>query len=69
MQKRTGLALIVAATVGGIALASETISYRYDARGRLVSVQHTGSVNDGVVTNYALDNAHNRTTKTVTGAP
>ena len=44
--------------------ASETITYTYDTRGRLVQVCRNGSVNDGIVTGYAYDKADNRTTVT-----
>ena len=61
-----GIALVA---VGAMASASETLTYSYDARGRLVRVQHNGSVNANVVTNYSYDKADNRTLKNVTGAP
>ena len=61
-----GVALVAAAAVAG---ASETQTYSYDARGRLVRVQHNGSVNANVVTRYEYDKADNRTLKNVTGAP
>lgn len=51
------------------AAANETITYTYDAQGRLVSVVHTGTVNNNVQANYAQDNADNRTNVTVTGSP
>ena len=51
------------------AQAAETISYSYDARGRLVQVARSGSVNNGVVTTYTHDKADNRTSKTTTGSP
>ncbi len=60
-----GIALVAIAA----AEASETLTYSYDARGRLVRVQHNGSVNANVVTNYSYDKADNRTLKNVTGAP
>ena len=60
-----GIALVAVAA----AHASETLTYSYDARGRLVRVQHNGSVNANVVTNYTYDKADNRTLKNVTGAP
>ena len=60
-----GIALLAIAA----AEASETLSYTYDARGRLVTVQHNGSVNANVVTTYGYDKADNRTLKNVTGAP
>lgn len=59
-------ALIAAA---GIASASETITYTYDAKGRLVLVQHAGTVNNNVVANYTFDAADNRKNIKVTGAP
>ena len=57
------------ATVASAAWASETINYSYDARGRVVAVSHSGSVNNNVVSNYSYDKADNRTNKNVTGAP
>lgn len=47
--------------------ASETITYSYDAQGRLVAVAHSGTVNNGAQASYAFDNADNRTNVTVTG--
>jgi YD repeat-containing protein len=49
--------------------AAETITYTYDARGRLVQVVRTGTVNNGVTTTYTVDKADNRTNKTTTGSP
>jgi propanediol dehydratase large subunit len=49
--------------------AAETITYRYDARGRLVRVERTGTVNKGVATAYGHDKADNRIQKTTTGSP
>jgi YD repeat-containing protein len=58
-----------AAIVASIAMASETVTYTYDAKGRLVKVAHTGTVNNNVVSNYTFDDADNRKTMNVTGAP
>jgi YD repeat-containing protein len=55
--------------VGVAAYAAETITYTYDARGRLVRVAHSGSINNNVVTNYVYDHADNRQSKTTTGSP
>ncbi|WP_423604506.1 hypothetical protein [Sphingomonas sp. MS122] len=68
---RTGAAIAIAALTGlaATALASETVTYSYDARGRLVAVKHSGTVNNNVQANYTYDKADNRTNKTVTGAP
>jgi hypothetical protein len=55
--------------IAAAAVAAETITYTYDARGRLVKIVHGGNVNNGVVTHYSYDKADNRIDKTVTGAP
>src|SRR5687768_11906034 len=50
--------------------ASETITYTYDARGRLIQVARTGTVNNGVTTSYTIDKADNRTNVSASiGAP
>lgn len=66
---RAFIVLTVLLLVGAAAYAAETITYTYDARGRLVKVSHAGTVNNNVVTNYTLDKADNRNTKTTTGSP
>ena len=60
-----GISALVATAAG----ASETITYSYDARGRLVKVERAGTVNNGVTTSYAIDKADNRTNKTTSGSP
>jgi len=60
-------AVLLLAGVAGVAVAaasayaSETITYSYDARGRLVKVERKGSVNNNVTANYSYDKADNRT--------
>ena len=66
---RALIAFLIILVLGAAAWASETINYKYDARGRLVQVNHSGSVNNNVVTNYVYDKADNRTLKNTTGAP
>ncbi len=66
--------LTLAALAFGLSLAApasatETITYTYDARGRLIKVEHSGTVNHGVQTAYAYDKADNRTNVATTGAP
>jgi YD repeat-containing protein len=58
-----------AALTATAAWAGETITYTYDARGRLVKVERSGTVNNNVNTDYVIDKADNRTTKTTTGSP
>jgi hypothetical protein len=55
--------------LGAAAYAAETITYSYDARGRLIQVAHTGTVNNNVTSNYVYDKADNRSTKTTSGSP
>jgi len=49
--------------------ANETINYTYDPQGRLILVNHSGSINNNVVANYTFDRADNRKNLKVTGAP
>lgn len=59
-----GAALLVATSAG----AAETLTYTYDAQGRVVKVVRTGNVNNNVTTTYTLDKAGNRTKLQTTGA-
>jgi YD repeat-containing protein len=43
------------------AFGAETITYTYDAKGRLVTVVRTGTVNNGVTATYSHDKSNNRT--------
>jgi hypothetical protein len=47
------------------AAAQETLGYTYDGRGRLVTVTHSGTANNGVNSCYAYDATDNRTAATV----
>jgi len=51
-----------------LASAAETITYTYDARGRVVKVARSGSINSGIVTDYTHDRANNRTKVKTTGS-
>jgi RHS Repeat len=64
------LTAVAAAALGGApsASANETVAFAYDARGRLVQVSRSGTVNNNVVTHYAFDKADNRASKTTTGS-
>jgi len=61
-----GLAALCLAGAAFAAYATETITYSYDARGRLVKVERKGSVNNNVTANYSYDKADNRTNVNVT---
>jgi hypothetical protein len=53
----------------GAASATENVKYVYDARGRLIRVERTGTVNNGVNTDYEYDKANNRRRVRVQGSP
>lgn len=70
MMRLLGTAVLAAALGHASAgLATETITYSYDAKGRVVRVVRTGSVNNGVTTEITRDKADNRTRVRVAGAP
>jgi hypothetical protein len=54
---------VLSAYVSGCvsAHAAETITYKYDAKGRVVEVKRSGTVNNNVQANYTYDKADNRT--------
>jgi YD repeat-containing protein len=58
-----------AVMLGVVAQAAEIINYAYDANGRLVRVNRSGTVNNGIATTYQHDKADNRANLTVTGSP
>ena len=60
----SALALVVST-----AHAGETITYSYDAKGRLVKVVRTTGTNPPVTTTYTHDKADNRKNTTTTGSP
>lgn len=49
--------------------ASETITYTYDAKGRLIKAERSGTTNNGVKYEYTHDKANNRRNLKVTGSP
>ena len=61
-------AIVATIGVAAVAYAAETINYSYDAKGRLVKVERSGNVNNGVNTSYSYDKADNRTNVTVNGS-
>ncbi|MGZ8363321.1 MAG: hypothetical protein ACXW3D_05565 [Caulobacteraceae bacterium] len=70
MRKRTlAVATLCTLALVGAAQAAETITYTYDAQGRLIKAVHTGTVNNNVQVETWRDDAHNRTRVKVTGAP
>ena len=55
--------------LAGVTHAAETVTYTYDARGRLVQAVRSGGPSSGTQVNYTHDAAGNRTRVQVTGAP
>lgn len=66
--EKVGVAL-AALAIAAAAYGAETIIYAYDSRGRLVKIEHGGSVNSNVTTSYKYDRAANRTLKNTSGVP
>lgn len=69
MRKSTFVASLLLVSVSVPAIAAETITYTYDAKGRLTKVVRTGTVNNNVQAQYTHDKANNRKNVTVTGSP
>ena len=73
MTRKDRIAILLAgaavAAVPALAIAAETIAYKYDARGRLVRVERSGTINNNIATNYSFDKADNRLVKTTAGSP
>lgn len=66
LSRRLKVALLAIAGAGSWpAAATETITYTYDAKGRVVQVVRTGTVNNNGAATYQYDKADNR--KQVTG--
>jgi hypothetical protein len=61
-------ALILSAAISVPLIAAETQKYRYDAKGRLIKVERTGTVNAGVTSEYTHDKANNRIRVKTTGS-
>lgn len=57
---RFAIAALALGLIGSTVSAAETVTYTYDARGRLIKVVHTGTVNNNNQVCYKLDKAGNR---------
>ncbi|MBE1525979.1 phage gp36-like protein [Sphingopyxis sp. OAS728] len=66
---RSILAVCASMCLWSSALATETITYTYDAKGRLVKVVRSGTVNNNVTTEYEHDKADNRARVKTTNSP
>ena len=67
--KRTLVAFLISlCAISPFASASSSITYTYDARGRLKTVTLSGGAHSGAVTQYTYDKANNRVRKQTTGA-
>ena len=66
---RTALAIAAILVPITAVNAAETITYSYDAKGRLVKVVRTGTVNNNVTVEYTHDKAGNRTRLKTTNSP
>lgn len=61
-------AVAAVALLAAPAFAAETVTYTYDAKGRLVKVVRSGGPSNGVQTDYQHDKADNRKRVTTTGS-
>jgi uncharacterized protein RhaS with RHS repeats len=68
LRRQSAYVTVALLLSGAAAHASETISYAYDAQGRLVTATHTGTVNNNVTATYSFDLADNRTNVTIFNA-
>jgi YD repeat-containing protein len=62
------LGLLLLGTISP-ATSTETVTYTYDVKGRLVKVVRTGTVNNNVTVEYTHDKADNRTRVKTTNSP
>jgi hypothetical protein len=73
MTRKDRIAILLAgaavAAVPALAIAAETIAYKYDARGRLIQVVRNDGASANVVTDYGYDKADNRILKNTSGSP
>lgn len=69
MRVLAKISVLTLMALSGAAGAAEIITYTYDARGRVIAVVRSGTVNNGVNRTYTIDKADNRTNKTTTGKP
>jgi hypothetical protein len=66
---RAGLLGLLLLGAASPATSTETVTYTYDAKGRLVKVVRTGTVNNNVTVEYTHDKADNRTRLKTTNSP
>ncbi|MEO8062400.1 MAG: hypothetical protein ABI821_06610 [Pseudomonadota bacterium] len=71
LTTRFALAALALGLISSTASATETVTHTYDARGRLIKVVRTGTVNNNNQVCYKLDKAGNRINvkKTVNSLP
>lgn len=69
MKHSTFVIWILLASFSVPTSAAETQTFTYDAKGRLIKVLRTGTVNNNVQAQYTHDKANNRKNVTVTGSP
>jgi YD repeat-containing protein len=69
MMRLTTAAILGSALLAQSARSAETITYTYDAHGRIIQVVRTGAVNNNVTYTYEHDKADNRRKVIVTNSP
>lgn len=66
---RLGTVALTAVVPLSRAASTETITYTYDAQGRLIAAISSGTINNGVQATYEHDAADNRVRVVVSGSP
>lgn len=69
LVKYSVLLAFLAAVAAPVAAHAETVTYTYDAKGRVVGVSRSGGPLNGTSTTYTYDKADNRTNVTVANSP
>lgn len=67
MFSKFGLAAGAAVLVSAVSVAAETVTYTYDAKGRLVTVTRAGPAIGTKTSTYQHDRADNRKRATIAG--
>lgn len=62
------ITLSILFVVAKSANCAESAAYQYDALGRMIRAEHSGSINNGLLLGFALDALGNRLSYTVTGS-
>jgi hypothetical protein len=66
---RNAMIAVLALSSGAAAVAAETVTYSYDALGRLKQASTSGGADNGLTSALNYDPADNRSSYTISGSP